>query len=199
MTRFRDPTDAGRAAMAAIAVYAMLELGAALLGYVLPTEPLRLRLGGVTLRGPVALEALASPVGITYAAASLAFFLALVLFCRWIYVTHANSAVLAGGLSMGPGAAVGWFFVPLADLLKPFAALEESWAASHRAAGIEPERRPRPIYGFWWTWALVTYVFHGGREAWLLDSILTVAMSLYLMQLIGRLSAVQTRAVRILA
>lgn len=53
-----------------------------------------------------------------------------VLFLMWIHRTNRNAHSLSGGMDVTPGWAVGWFFVPLVSLWKPFQALDQTWRVS---------------------------------------------------------------------
>jgi hypothetical protein len=73
----------------------------------------------------------------------------------WLVWQHRSQSnlVAAGrvGLEYTPGWAVGWWFVPFANLVKPFQATGELWKAS----GGDDWRRARtwPLLGWWWaTW-----------------------------------------------
>lgn len=55
----------------------------------------------------------------------------IVLFLIWEYQSFKNlSALKAPNLEFSPGWAVGWWFVPLANLVKPFQAIRELWNES---------------------------------------------------------------------
>lgn len=73
-----------------------------------------------------------------------------VLFAMWIYRAAAN-VVAAGiaGFDFTPGWAVGWYFVPFANLVQPFRAMRQIWNASH--AGGSDLDRGDPILTLWWT------------------------------------------------
>ena len=71
-----------------------------------------------------------------YAAVLLANWLILILtyvvFGTWIYRAAANvDAASVPGFRFTPGWAVGWHFVPIANLFKPFGAMRQIWNASH--------------------------------------------------------------------
>ena len=54
-----------------------------------------------------------------------------VAWCVWQHRAHANLRAFArSGLRFTPGWAVGWWFVPIASLWKPFEAVRELWKAS---------------------------------------------------------------------
>lgn len=82
--------------------------------------------------------------------------LTIIFFLIWEYRSFNNlSALRARNLEYSPGWAVGWWFIPFANLVKPFQVMRELWNESdpdfdeetgflHTSAGT-PE-----IIGFWW-------------------------------------------------
>lgn len=97
-------------------------------------------------------------------AVSLVMFVAIVIASvislRWIYLSNRNAHVLAEGLTVSPGWNVGWFFVPIANLYKPFEGVEQVWRASKnpedwRAAEIPAHLR------WWWAFWLLTSILGG--------------------------------------
>ena len=79
----------------------------------------------------------------------------IVFFGVWIYRAAAN-IVAAGtvGFDYTPGWAVGWFFVPIANLFKPYAAMRQIWNASRGGQGDELERAEGLLAIWWGTWVL---------------------------------------------
>lgn len=78
---------------------------------------------------------------------------------RWIHRAAGNARALgATGLEFTPGWAVGWYFIPILNLWKPYRAMKEIWQASANPADWRLERPPALLR--WW-WAL-----------WLIDSVL---------------------------
>lgn len=79
-----------------------------------------------------------------------------VLFLVWLWRVYRNlhRTLGARNLDVSPGWAVGWWFVPVANLVKPVGIMSEAWAASH--AGYLPNSdhwkhgRRSPLVGFWW-------------------------------------------------
>jgi len=54
------------------------------------------------------------------------------LILKWIYRANYNARQLgAEGMNFTPGWSVGWYFVPIATLWKPYQAMKEIWKASH--------------------------------------------------------------------
>lgn len=82
---------------------------------------------------------------------------AFVIVGRWIYLASANAHAMTDEMTISPGWAVGWYFVPFANLVKPFQAMKEIWLASHRA-GATYEPRGSSILGWWWGLWLLTNV-----------------------------------------
>jgi hypothetical protein len=68
---------------------------------------------------------------------------------RWIYRTSRNAHALGAAMTVTPGWAVGWFFVPVANLWKPFQAVSETWQVS--ADPHAPDAVPIPVVlRIWW-------------------------------------------------
>jgi hypothetical protein len=89
-----------------------------------------------------------------------AYVLSGLLILVWIYRANANARALgATGLQFTPAWAVGWFFVPVANLVKPFDAVKEIWRASaHPPAWW---RQPAPTSLGWWWFFLLLAIFAG--------------------------------------
>ena len=79
-----------------------------------------------------------------------------VLFLRWIYFANSNARALgASGMRFSPGWSIGWYFIPVATLWKPYQAMKEIWQASADARNwlnvVVPTLLPA-----WWTLWLVS-------------------------------------------
>lgn len=73
-----------------------------------------------------------------------------VFFAMWIYRAAANVVTAdIPGFGFTPGWAVGWYFVPFANLVQPFVAMRQIWNASH--SGGRDLDRGDPLLAFWWT------------------------------------------------
>lgn len=75
-----------------------------------------------------------------------------ILVSMWTYRAMKNLH-LAGApeVSMSPGWAVGWHFIPIANLWKPFEGVLQIWRGSMAQAGL-PVKVPAHV-GWWWaTW-----------------------------------------------
>jgi len=80
----------------------------------------------------------------------LVFIATVVVFCVWTYRVNANLHALgASNLRFTPGWAVGWYFVPVANLWKPYQVMSEIWRASKSPSGWQYEVSSS-IVGWWW-------------------------------------------------
>lgn len=89
------------------------------------------------------------------------FLVTAVLFLRWTYLSNSNAHALgAFGMHYSPGWAVGWYFIPIANLWKPYQALKETFKASHPDFGQDWRLAPHPeILPLWWLlWIIGTFV-----------------------------------------
>jgi hypothetical protein len=127
---------------------------------------------------------------------------------RWIYVANANAHSFGtGGMSISPGWAVGWFFIPLANLVKPYEGMKEAWRTSHDVAGLYEEAES-PVVGWWWGLWIVNGIvgwvgmrLGGGpvmlEAAYYFDvagAALNAALCVVLIHLMRRLSVAQVQA-----
>lgn len=150
---FVDPVPRGAAVVKAIWVWLAIEaiagataaLALIQLAAHQPDEPMT---DAIT---PVGAEIGITATTFAAIAQFLVFLVAGVMILRWIHRIVANAHAIADGLTISPGWAVGWYFVPVANLWKPFAAIREAWAVA-----VAPERWadiPAPALLRWW-WGL---------------------------------------------
>src|SRR5262245_35859116 len=73
-------------------------------------------------------------------------------FLLWVYRTNRNARALgAEGMTYSPGWSVGWFFVPLANLVMPFLVVREIWKASSVCSGANwRQASVSPVFSAWW-------------------------------------------------
>ncbi|MEK6249739.1 MAG: DUF4328 domain-containing protein [Planctomycetales bacterium] len=100
---------------------------------------------------------------ITYAALGLLilpiFIATVVVFCMWVHRSNANARALgSAGMKNTPGWCVGWFFIPLMNLFKPYQAVKEIYQSSDPECGQWDWNTARVsgILGLWWTLWIVT-------------------------------------------
>jgi hypothetical protein len=91
------------------------------------------------------------------------------LVLKWIYRVVANARTLTGGhgMDMTPGWAVGWFFIPIANLFKPFKGVEEAWKASERPSAPGEVETPGLLRWWWGLWLTSSILGNvAGRLSW---------------------------------
>ena len=98
-------------------------------------------------------DALTMVAGLAYLSFTVVFVVSIVLVGRWIYRAHANLAAAgADGLEFTPGWAVGWYFIPFANLVKPFQAMRELWNQSHSEHDQFGNEAPSEVKAWWGAW-----------------------------------------------
>lgn len=77
---------------------------------------------------------------------------------RWIYLAHVNARAFGADDMMGsPGWAVGWFFVPFANLVMPFLMMRELWKASAQPGDWQAASAPATLL-LWWLLSLASNI-----------------------------------------
>jgi hypothetical protein len=86
------------------------------------------------------------------------FLVTAIVFLVWLYRAEVNArAHGAEDMMVSPGWAVGWFFVPLVQLVMPFVAVRELWKAS--ATPRDWQLAPAsPVIALWWACWLVASI-----------------------------------------
>lgn len=200
MYRFEDPSGRTRAAVIAVWVYLAAETLFGLTSlYAIFAAPLY---GDET--GLLLVSGLAG-IGLF-----VALIVSVVLVARWIYLVTANAHVLSEEMTITPGWSVGWYFVPIANLFKPFQAMKETWMASHYRGGRYSEPTPS-LLGWWWGLWLATNLLSNvamqlemrsdgaiPSGVFVLDvvvAVLNVPLCLVLIEMMRRLCRVQLQAI----
>lgn len=82
-------------------------------------------------------------------------FTTFVFFCLWTYRAAANvKAARAPGFGFTPAWSVGWHFVPIANLFKPFQAMRQIWAFSHGGDRDGIRDGQSLLIAWWGLWSL---------------------------------------------
>jgi hypothetical protein len=90
----------------------------------------------------------------------IVFVLTVIAFLMWTYRAYKNLPALgAKGLEHTPGWAVGWYFVPIANLAKPYSVTAEIVRHSNpEGVGVNARAISTANVGRWWA----TYIISGG-------------------------------------
>lgn len=82
------------------------------------------------------------------------------LFAIWVHRLQANGFALGiVGMRYTPAWAVGWYFVPIANLWMPYRVMQEIWCANRDPADWQYDTAPRLLIVWWLLWlASIVYV-----------------------------------------
>jgi len=144
MYEFRDPNGRGRAAIIAVLVWLAADFAYAI------SSGLTIAALNSPGSGP-APETADAVAGITSVVMLVTMLTSVVFVSRWIMRVNANAHSLSDSMTITPGWNVGWFFVPVATLWKPFQGLRETWQAS--VSPHDPASVAVPAVLRWW-WGL---------------------------------------------
>ncbi|WP_103530314.1 DUF4328 domain-containing protein [Streptomyces sp. SM11] len=102
-----------------------------------------------------------SPVGLSRAVtALLGVVIAAVVFVIWFHRTRRNAEVFDAGVQrMGPGWAVGGWFVPVANFWFPYRVASGVWEASAQTRSDGWRTVPRTPLNLWWSAWVATLLF----------------------------------------
>ena len=85
-----------------------------------------------------------------------------VFWMMWVHRTYRNLQPLGAlGLAYSPGWAVGYYFIPILNLFRPYQVMAETWRASDpRHGGGEDWRRMAvpSLIGWWWAAHIISMV-----------------------------------------
>ena len=121
-----------------------------------------------------------------------------VTFLIWLHRAHSNlGALRAENLEFTPGWAVGWWFIPFANLVKPYQAVREVWAESdpdidpNERVFLSASLRTAPTYmGVWWgMWLTSNFAANITSRVYDPDTMSNVAVGGALFIVTGVLSA----------
>jgi hypothetical protein len=138
MYDFKDPAGRTRLAVICVAIYMVLD---ALYGLTLlyhyatspgPLDPFEVR-----------------PADFVAIPMLVMMIVCVVVVGMWIYRASANAHALSDEMTISPGWAVGWYFVPIMYWFRPYQAMREIWLASHFRGNWHGEPAPA-ILGWWW-------------------------------------------------
>jgi hypothetical protein len=152
--------EEGRAALSRRARIALIALAIYVIATILTSIAAAGEALGLVNLGAIEGDASSMFAFVAYVVYLIAFLGTAIVVGMWIYRAHANlhdAGIPA--LEFTPGWAVGWYFVPFANLVRPFQAMRELWSNSLDSAqavngGVQSH------VGRWWA-------------AWLLGSILS--------------------------
>lgn len=185
--RYLDPYVSGRAQVMAVTILVGIGMLLDLAGVAAELSQASLLSGMAAGRtfGQAEVEANDTRVQLVGIVSLFVYVATVVVFLVWIYRAHKNlSAFGTSGLEYSPGWAVGGFFVPFLNLVRPFQVMREIWKASNPDVDYQNESSwqysaSSPLIGLWWgTWILAgvlgRMVFAFSKDAKTIDSLLNL-------------------------
>lgn len=88
-------------------------------------------------------------IGIIYL---LVYLTTAIFFLTWINRANKNCRGFTSGMEFTSGWSIGWFFVPIANLFKPFQAMSEIWRVSHDPVNWKTMSPPALMRWWWGLW-----------------------------------------------
>jgi hypothetical protein len=82
-----------------------------------------------------------------------------IVLLMWIYRINSNTRSLGAAADMKytPGWSVGWFFIPIANIWKPYQVLKELWISNHPSHIPVPDKKKGAKFiGWFWAIALIS-------------------------------------------
>jgi hypothetical protein len=124
-----------------------------------------------------------------------------VLFCVWLYRAAGNLRALgASRLEFTPGWAVGWLFVPFANLVMPYRTMRELWLASRWPSGWRIRVVVPPVLLWWLAYVLsgilgrIKHLMlvhaHGAAEVLAMSRLEITGMALFLVAVLAFVNVV---------
>ncbi|WP_010218532.1 DUF4328 domain-containing protein [Sphingomonas sp. PAMC 26621] len=110
-------------------------------------------LGGTgAIWSTAALDAVERYTSVVAIIALAAFVLSAVCVGLWIYRASANAHAVSDDLTISPRWSVGFFFVPVMNLFKPYRAMRETWQASIAPGALHTVPVPLTLRIWWGLW-----------------------------------------------
>jgi hypothetical protein len=103
---------------------------------------------------PPEIEMSYNAVGIAALLHLVAFAISGFLILRWIHRVNSNAQTWSSTMGVSPGWNVGFFFIPIANLWKPFQGVRETWEASQSG----PDYLVPTWVRWWWACWLATSI-----------------------------------------
>lgn len=129
--------------------------------------------------------------------------LSVIVWLAWTWRAYRNLQLVGSRQTdTSPGWAVGYWFIPIINLFKPFQITKELWSRSAQGnhSGLNRDKPDASLVGFWWiVWifssAFNRYVSRQSRDAETIASLLSSNKELIISNVVGVLASVLAFAV----
>lgn len=90
---------------------------------------------------------------------TVVFIISAIIILRWIYRANYNARQLgAKEMQFTPGWSVGWYFIPIFTLWKPYQAMKEIWKASANPDNWSNEKASSILPWWWFFWLVNNFL-----------------------------------------
>jgi hypothetical protein len=164
---------------------------------------------------PPGLEPMETTTGLVAIPMAIVMVVSSILTLKWIYRVTMNSHALAQGVRVSPPWAIGWYFVPVANLFKPFQAVADAWKVSLGPTDWQARQTPALLLWWWWAWLFVSALDNASLRMEIrsdtvgdglliatldgLSAVLWIPLTLLLIRIVRRLSAQQSTTLGVAA
>lgn len=108
-----------------------------------------------------------------------------IVFLKWIYRANVNCRAFgADGMRFTPGWAIGYYFIPFLNFVRPYQSMKEIWQVSHNPSSWNSQPGSA-LLGWWWALWLISgllgqMIFRMSMNANTIDALKTVTgMSIF--------------------
>ena len=94
-----------------------------------------------------------------------------ILVLKWIYRANYNARQLgAMDMTFTPSWSIGWYFIPVVNLWKPYRAMKEIWHASANPKTWKDQRHTPSLLPWWWClWIISNMIANASMRLGLID------------------------------
>lgn len=164
---FKDPTRLSKAIFIALLVDILASVTSAVIGVEAILFIERMKADGFAsfAAGQAAAAAIEERQSLAGTFQLAVFVIAGALILVWIRRMNANARALgAENMRFTPGWAIGWYFVPVANLWKPYQAMKEIWRASADPASWRQVDPPALLPVWWFLWLVTNFLSQGSAR-----------------------------------
>lgn len=91
----------------------------------------------------------------------IAFLVTAIAFLKWIYRANKNCHGFgAQGMKFTPGWSIGYYFIPILSLYKPYQAMKEIWKVSTNPANWQYEKGSALLRWWWALWLISDFLWY---------------------------------------
>lgn len=146
---FRDPMRLARVVRVAVIIWTVVAIGYASAAAFSALTIGAFQAGTANMEDLARVDTVSAIAGVSTLVVNL---ITMILVARWIYRANKNAHALSSDMVMTPGWNIGFFFIPIASLWKPFEGISQTWRASVSPSDPESVEIPGWLKLWWGCW-----------------------------------------------